>query len=103
LLGIAPSAVGAMPARDVVLLSRYWAEEPWGAWRDNLHAAIIAREVARLTRRRGARIELKDFMVVNTERRRQDAQSSLVAALKAIAVPRAPRDRSGKTGRKARG
>lgn len=27
------------------LLCRYWEEEPWGPWRDNLHAAIISRAV----------------------------------------------------------
>lgn len=46
-MGMAPSVVEQMAATDFDLLARYWAHEPWGPWRDNMHAAIIAREIRR--------------------------------------------------------
>lgn len=87
LLHCLPSAVAAMPASDYDLLSRYFAIEPWGPWRDNLHAAIIAREVRRmLTRQRS--IDLQQFMVMPPERRDRGSVMQFVAALKAMAGPR---------------
>lgn len=47
-LGCSPSEVDDLPAQDFDLLVRFYEEEPWGAWRDNMHAAIIAREVRRI-------------------------------------------------------
>lgn len=49
------------------LLRRYWAEEPWGPWRDNLHTAMVCREI-RSTAFKGKH-ELKSFMLVSPERR----------------------------------
>lgn len=87
LLHCLPSAVQAMPATDFDLLCRYFAAEPWGAWRDNLHAAIIAREVRRtLTPRRT--IDLQQFMVMPPARRDAGSVTQFVAALKAMAGPR---------------
>lgn len=40
-----------MPNSQYELLQRYWTEEPWGPWRDNLHAAIVASEVLRASGR----------------------------------------------------
>jgi hypothetical protein len=51
------------------LLHRYWAEEPWGPWRDNLHAAIIAREIHRAHFK--GEIRLDDFMVLDPAKRQQ--------------------------------
>jgi phosphoenolpyruvate synthase/pyruvate phosphate dikinase len=59
---------------DYDLLRRYWGEEPWGAYRDNIHAAIVAREV-----RRGSvkgTHAIKDFLLQTTERRAQDEQEA---------------------------
>jgi hypothetical protein len=59
----------------VELLNRYWLEEPWGAWRDNIHTAIIAREIARLpwiTRgKQPPSMPLEPWMVMDAEKRRQ--------------------------------
>lgn len=46
-LGLPPSEVEELGSTDFDMLRRYWLEEPWGPWRDNLHAALIAREVRR--------------------------------------------------------
>ena len=90
-LGVFPSLIDEAPARDVDLLARYYEEEPFGALRDNLHAAIIAREVQRPQLRKGAKIKLEQFLVLAPHRRESfgaRAVASLVSALKAIAVPR---------------
>lgn len=52
-----------MPARDVEMLQRFWAHEPWGPWRDNMHAAIIAAEIRRPNLKKGSRVSLADFML----------------------------------------
>ena len=62
-----------MGCADYDLLQRYWREEPWGAYRDNVHAAIIAREIRRGTVK-GAHA-IKDFLLQTAERREQEEQS----------------------------
>ncbi len=56
-----PSEIEEFSVTDIDLLSRYWNQEPWGSYRDNLHAAMIAREVRR-TAFKGQH-KLEDFMV----------------------------------------
>lgn len=84
-----------MPARDYELLARYWMQEPWGAWRDNMHAAIIARAVLTPHVKKGARIDLMDFMLRHPEEvaeerasKRRAAARNVFAALRAIATKR---------------
>lgn len=83
-LGCAPSEVWELPAGDLDLLTRYYSEEPWGSWRDNIHAAIIAREVRQGRARKGQRVKLDDFMVTAPETRRRRHLTGLVDALKAM-------------------
>jgi hypothetical protein len=101
-----PSAVDDLPAADLILLDRYWQAEPWGPWRDNLHAAIIAREVRRPYLRRGAKNPLDDFMVMQPARRAElaaeqarAASAALVDMLRAVARKRGAGDRPSKTSR----
>jgi hypothetical protein len=63
---------------------KYWVEEPWGPFRENLHAAIIAREVRRPNMRKGTRTKLDDFMVVNPEARRKAASANMIDFLKLV-------------------
>lgn len=67
-LHCAPSEVDDLPAPDYDLLVRYYAEEPWGAWRDNMHAAMIAREVRRI-RWPKTTSNLAQWMLVHPARR----------------------------------
>jgi hypothetical protein len=46
-MGLPPSTVVQMAETDWNLLARYWDAEPWGPWRDNMHAALICRELRR--------------------------------------------------------
>lgn len=68
---MAPSGVEELGATDVELMQRYWLEEPWGSWRDNVHAALIALEIRRANFK--GQHHLKDFMLVNPVQ--QDAKA----------------------------
>lgn len=94
-LGLAPSEVEQMPSADYELLARYWLQEPWGPWRDNLHAAIIARAVVSPHVKKGTRIDLADFMLRHPEEvaeeqaaKRRAASGNLFRFFKSIATKR---------------
>jgi hypothetical protein len=69
---------------DYDLLQRYWKEEPWGAYRDNVHAAIIAREIRRGTVK-GVHA-LKDFLLQTDDRRAQDERGGFFGMFRAMAT-----------------
>lgn len=92
LLGRPPSEVRTLPGSDVDLLARYWGEEPWGPWRDNLHAAIVATAVQNGGFRRPKRsAEHRDFMLRPRGRSQRENRGSLLSALRLMAR-RKPRD-----------
>lgn len=62
---------------------RYWREEPWGPYRDNLHAAIIAREVRRTAFKGDHKIDA--FMVIAPEKSQADGKAGVFAMLKSMA------------------
>lgn len=66
-----------MSARDFDLLARYWRAEPWGAWRDNMHAAIIAREVRRPNMKNQRKNLLSDFMIEDPAVRAEEGQKKV--------------------------
>jgi hypothetical protein len=91
-LGLAPSEVRRIAAKDYDLLAKYWKVEPWGSYRDNLHAGLIAREVRRPYLKDPTRNPLEDFMIVTPEERaaaieqqRQQRGKEFVVALRSIA------------------
>lgn len=84
-----------MPARDYAMLQLYWQHEPWGAWRDNLHTAMLAREVLRPHMKKGAQLNLSDFMIQHPDdiaeqqaERRKTAARNLFQLFKSIAKKR---------------
>lgn len=83
----------SMSQRSYLGWRRYWDEEPWGPWRDNLHAALIAREVKRPYLPKGTKSKLDDFMVVNPAVRQSEGTSNLVDLLKVMAVKKQRRKR----------
>jgi hypothetical protein len=92
----------SLTQREYLSWQRYWEEEPWGAYRDNLHAGIIAREVRRPQLKKGAENSLDDFMVVNPESRREEAQGNFITLLKMVAKRERIDDRPRKTRRQTR-
>jgi hypothetical protein len=82
-VGILPSEVAELGASDYDLLRRYWYEEPWGAYRDNLHTAIVAREIRR-TAYKGDH-KLADFLLQRPERREAEQRSGVFNMFRALA------------------
>jgi hypothetical protein len=82
-----PHEVGELPASEAELLQRYWLEEPWGPWRDNLHAAIIARETIKAG---GYKAPTLDIFMLKTSTQKHAEQRAagkgFVDMLKSIAV-----------------
>lgn len=86
-----PSEVQQLPASEFELLCRYWEEEPWGPWRDNLHAAIVARAVLQAGGYKATKIDA--FMVRSQERASRELReagktekSGVMNMLKTMAV-----------------
>lgn len=87
LLGRPPSEVRALPVSDLHQLAAYWAEEPWGPWRDNAHAGIVAAAFENLYLKRGAkRRSFKDHLLKASESGRKDRGRALLGFMKTIAV-----------------
>lgn len=79
----------SLPQRVYSGWERYWLTEPWGPWRDNLHAALLAREVRRGTP--GAKVPKLDvFMYSAPIDRAVELSGRVIAALGTIANRRSP-------------
>lgn len=53
-----------LPANEFDRWRRYWHEEPWGAYRDNLHAAIMCIQYLRTHVKKGTKLpSLEEFML----------------------------------------
>lgn len=74
----------SMTYRMYLNWQKYWEEEPWGPWRDNFHAAMLAREVRRTVFKSG--LELNRFMYTNPNKRVKEVQTTVMAALGAMAT-----------------
>lgn len=86
LLHVPPSLALDLPAEDYILLTRYWLEEPWGAWRDNVHAAIIAREIRRgYMKDRKAPLPIEPFMLKVPDLRQTEHRTAFVHMLRQMA------------------
>lgn len=87
-MGVPPSHIEQWASRDVALLARYWNEEPWGPVRDNMHAALIAREVRRPWLKDPSKNSLDDFMIMQREARieqqREEQTRSIFQALRGM-------------------
>lgn len=74
----------SMTQREYLGWQRYWSEEPWGSWRDNLHAAIIARSVMLPHLRDGKKVQLGEFFYRRPEERQREANRGLVTMLRLV-------------------
>jgi len=66
---------------------RFWRAEPWGPYRDNLHTAILAREIRRPQLKPGTLIDPDDFMIRPPLARAADRVSAFVRGLFAMSKP----------------
>jgi hypothetical protein len=74
----------SMTYRSYLGWQKYWEEEPWGPWRDNLHTAMVAREIRRTVFKSG--LSLEGFMYTNPYRTVVDGDSKLAATLGTVAT-----------------
>ena len=82
-----------LPYRELVEWMEEYRRDPWGTWRDNSHAALIASVVANAFRGKDARaFTVDDFMLLDPEtaakqkaERAARGSLALVAALNAVA------------------
>lgn len=81
-----------MTQRSYLGWQRYWDEEPWGPWRDNVHMAVLAREVRRARVKPNTRIDLGQFMVRNPEDRRREGEQNFFGMMQAVATPVTPEE-----------
>lgn len=79
------------------MLQRFWLHEPWGPWRDNLHAAMLAIEIRRPYLKKGAKSRIGDFMIRHPdelaeeqESQRRTATRNLYHLFKSIAKRKKP-------------
>ena len=73
----------ALPARELERWAQYWSEEPWGAYRDNLHAALIASELwkVNLDPKERAKVSAANFMFEHEDDLKERAKRRFVAEL----------------------
>lgn len=86
--GLLPSQVSEIGASDYDLLTRYWKAEPWGPWRDNMHAAVIAREIRRPWINDQSKNLLSDFLLIDPDQRQQQSAAGFIQLFKTIAKKR---------------
>lgn len=55
-------------ASELLEWEAYWRAEPWGAYRDNIHAGLICAVLGNIHRRKGSpEITYEDFMLKERE------------------------------------
>lgn len=79
-------------ARDVAEMEHFYAEEPWGSWRDNAHAGMIVSAINQIWSRR-KKIEFKPFMLGNETAAKRENLGGFVAWMRSMAKPRKDRKR----------
>lgn len=62
----------------------YYQLEPWGAWRDNWHAAQIAKLVYDANRGKHPTVKLSAFMYEDAERKAKNAARTFIANLESL-------------------
>jgi len=87
LLGRSLAELDDLPTRELARWAQYWNEEPWGAVRDNMHAAIIIMELLKPHLPEGApTMKIDQFMLRSQVERDEIAKGRLVATLSAMAA-----------------
>lgn len=75
-----------MPAAEVMGWRTFYELEPFGPWRDNFHAAMVAHIMANAHRGKNSRpLELADFFYSDPETRRNKNDAEVLGALEAMA------------------
>ena len=74
-------------AGELVEWVEYYRIEPWGQWRDNAHAGMIASVIANVHRARASRVyTIKDFMLTDPEVQRNTRTRATLDWMKSVAI-----------------
>ena len=92
-LGCSVREVEQMAASEFDEWARYYAAEPFGAVRDNLHAGIIAAVVANAARalsgsKKADQLQASDFLLLAPGERKKRSLAAGVAKLRSMAKPK---------------
>jgi len=80
-------SLDALPSREIERWRRYWTEEPWGPWRDNMHTALLAVEVRRPQLGPGdERPTTETFMLHHVEDAKAAQNARMIATLETQAI-----------------
>ena len=64
----------------------YWMVEPWGPYRDNIHAGLICSILANVNRRKGSpETTYEDFMLVDKEQQQRIETERALAWFRSMA------------------
>lgn len=66
----------------------YYQLEPWGAWRDNWHAALLAKLIYDVNRGKHPAAKMKDFMYSDAEVKAHADARTFIARLDSMAKRR---------------
>jgi hypothetical protein len=76
----------SLGSSELVEWQRFWAREPWGAYRDNIHAGLIASTLANAFRGKGGKaITYQDFMLVDRADHKQKKTKEFLGWLGKVA------------------
>ena len=89
-LGKTLQEISGMSSRELDSWQRFWSVEPWGPYRDNMHAGILAASMLAPHVKKGKKPPTwRDFMLkdpATAQRERKANTAHVLAQLKAMAV-----------------
>ena len=75
-----------MGSKELMDWEAYYAAEPWGQLRDNMHAGMITALLANQGRKRGSRAQTyEDFLLVPAQDKFEDNRRRFFGSLKSLA------------------
>jgi len=67
----------------------FWSTDPWGSYRDNIHAGLIAATLANIHRKKSApAVSFTDFMLTDSDSHRKKKTNETIAWMRAVAKRR---------------
>jgi hypothetical protein len=84
-LGKSVREVEGFGAGELAEWEAYWRHEPWGAYRDNIHSALICSILANVHRKKGApAIEYEQFMLKDRQEHLTTETTKTLAWFRAV-------------------
>jgi hypothetical protein len=78
-----------MGAHELSEWSKFWAMEPWGSYRDNIHTGLLASLIVNALRKKGTKpISYQEFMLVDRDEHRKKQTAKTLNWLKSVAKPK---------------